>query len=49
MFDPRQSSGDWVFLTRRAETTGDEATFEAFRKASVLPRTLLHPVIAERA
>lgn len=47
--EPRQSSGDWVFLTRRAATITDETAFEAFRKASVLPRPLLHPIIAERA
>jgi uncharacterized protein (TIGR02391 family) len=47
--DPRQHDGDWVFLTRRAEAIDDETAFQAFRKASVLPRTLLHPTIAERA
>ena len=38
-----------MFLTRRALAITDKSAFEAFRKASVLPRTLLHPVIAERA
>lgn len=47
--DPRQSNGDWVFLTRRAEAISNQPAFEALRKASVLPRALLHPVIAERA
>jgi Protein of unknown function (Hypoth_ymh) len=47
--DPRQNMGDWVFLTRRAGGISDSDAFEAFRKASILPRTLLHPVIAERA
>jgi uncharacterized protein (TIGR02391 family) len=47
--EPRQHQGDWVFLTRRAEAIGDSADFEAFRKASILPRALLHPNIADRA
>jgi hypothetical protein len=38
--DPRQlPGGDWVFLTRRAEEIRHKAAFEAFRKASALPRT----------
>jgi uncharacterized protein (TIGR02391 family) len=45
--DPRQYGGDWVFLTRRALSIADKGTFDAFRKESVLPRALLHPVIAE--
>ena len=48
--DPRQMPGqDRVFLTRRAVAITDQTAFEAFRKASALPRELLHPVIAERA
>jgi uncharacterized protein (TIGR02391 family) len=48
--DPGQlPGGDWVFLTRRAEEIHDKAAFEAFRKASALPRSILHPVIADRA
>ncbi len=48
--DPTQMPGvDRVFLTRRAWSITDQATFQAFRKASILPRALLHPVIADRA
>jgi hypothetical protein len=47
--DPRQMSGDWVFLTRRAKAITDQTAFEQFRKASALPRELLHPVIADHA
>jgi uncharacterized protein (TIGR02391 family) len=47
--DPRQSSGDWVFVTRRGAEIADPAAFEAFRKSSALPRTLLHPIVAEKA
>jgi uncharacterized protein (TIGR02391 family) len=47
--EPLHTSGDWVFLTRRAQTITDPAAFDTFRKASVLPRALLHPGIAERA
>lgn len=47
---PRQMPGhDIMFLTRRALAITDQTAFEAFREASVLPRELLHPVIAERA
>jgi uncharacterized protein (TIGR02391 family) len=38
-----------MFLTRRAAEITDQTAFDAFRKASALPRTLLHPVVAERA
>ena len=47
--EPRQMGGDFVFLTRRAWSITDQATFEAFGKASALPRALLHPGIADRA
>ena len=47
--EPRQMGGDFVFLTRRAQAIRDPRTFEAFRKASIVPRALLHPVIADRA
>jgi hypothetical protein len=44
--DPRQQSGDFVFITRRAEAITDPAEFEAFRKGSLLPRALNRPGIA---
>jgi uncharacterized protein (TIGR02391 family) len=47
--EPRQMGGHFVFLTRRAQAIRDSRAFEAFRKASILPRALLHPVIADRA
>ena len=47
---PRQSPEQGImFLTRRAAEITDQTAFDAFRKASALPRTLLHPVVAERA
>ena len=47
--EPRQMGGDFVFLTSRARAIRDPRAFEAFREASILPRALLHPVIADRA
>jgi hypothetical protein len=47
---PRQTPEQGImFLTRRAAEITDQPAFDAFRKASALPRTPLHPVIAERA
>jgi uncharacterized protein (TIGR02391 family) len=48
--DPGQmAGGDWVFLTRRAYSITDQKDFDAFRRASAFPRSLLHPAIADRA
>jgi len=47
--DPRQNTGDWVFVTRRGEEIADPAAFDGFRKSSLLPRVLLHRTVAEKA
>jgi uncharacterized protein (TIGR02391 family) len=47
---PRQTPERGImFLTRRAAEITDQTAFEAFRKTSAFPRSLLHPVIADRS
>jgi uncharacterized protein (TIGR02391 family) len=43
---PRHTTGDWVFVTRRGEKLRSRTDVQAFRKANLLPKELLHPVIA---
>jgi len=40
--------GDWCFITRRGKRIRDKTGLEKYRKANLLPRQLLHPVIAEK-
>jgi hypothetical protein len=48
--DPQHlPGGDWVFLTRRASKIADQKDFQTFRKATAFPRSLLHPVLTDRA
>jgi uncharacterized protein (TIGR02391 family) len=48
--EPRQmGGGDFMFVTRRAQAIRGQHAFDAFRKASAMPRELLHPIIADRA
>ena len=44
--DPEQEG--WFFITRRGERIRDTADLEAMRKADLLPRKILHPVIAHK-
>jgi uncharacterized protein (TIGR02391 family) len=38
--------GNWVFVSRRGKRIKNRIDFEAARKAAVLPKQLLHPLIA---
>ncbi len=44
---PRETSGTWVFVTRRGQRLKDRTDFAAYRGADILPKGLLHPVIAQ--
>jgi uncharacterized protein (TIGR02391 family) len=44
------SKGDsWQFITRRGKAVAAESAFADFRKASLLPRDLLHPALTASA
>lgn len=45
---PRSISEGSVFITRRGRRLVTAADFRAFRKSDLLPRHLLHPVIAQK-
>lgn len=40
--------GLWIFVTRRGKALSGRSNLDAFRRADLLPRHLLHPVIAQR-
>lgn len=40
------ANGDWVFITRRGEQLRQSGDVDAYRRSSLLPKELLHPVIA---
>lgn len=44
---PQQGS-DWVFITRRGRLMKSAADLAAYRKANLLPKTLLHPAISTK-
>jgi uncharacterized protein (TIGR02391 family) len=46
--DPNQSGGEWVFVTRRGAKVKDRTGLMSYRRASVLPRELLHPRLATK-
>ena len=39
---------DWVFITRKGQRLKNTADFESYRKSNLLPKNLLHPVIAQK-
>ena len=41
-----ESTGDWVFITRRGHKLKRAVDVETYRKTNLLPKQLLHPVIA---
>lgn len=41
-------SEGWIFITRRGKRLRNSTDFAAYRKANLLPRQLLHPLVAER-
>lgn len=47
--EPMQAGGDRVIVTRRGKQIAAKGDFDAFRKASRLPREILHPTISEKA
>src|SRR5574341_114760 len=42
------SQGEWVFITRRGRRLKKTADLQAYRRADLLPRHLLHPLIAQK-
>src|SRR5262249_21924521 len=46
--DYQPGGQNWFFITRRGETLKEVADVDALRKADLLPRKLLHPVIAQK-
>ena len=42
------SQGEWVFVTRRGRLLKKAADLQAYRRADILPRHLLHPLIASK-
>lgn len=40
---------DWQFITRRGRQVASESTFSDFRRATLLPRELLHPAVGGEA
>ncbi len=46
--DPQQNSRHWYFITRRGRTLEDSTAVEAYRKANLLPKGLLHPIMVDK-
>jgi uncharacterized protein (TIGR02391 family) len=45
---PIDTSGQWVFVTRRGKSLKNRSDFSAHHRTNLLPKTLLHPVIAQK-
>ncbi|QQP94011.1 TIGR02391 family protein (plasmid) [Skermanella sp. TT6] len=45
---PRQGAG-WYFITKRGWEAATPEAFESYRKASLIPRDLLHPIVTTKA
>jgi len=43
-----RSQGEWVFITRRGRRLKKATDLQAYRRADLLPRHLLHPLIAQK-
>lgn len=43
-----EQSGDWYFITRRGKQIAQAADLAAYRRANLLPRQMLHPVITQK-
>lgn len=41
-------NGEWVFITRRGRQIKDRTGLQSYRRSNLLPRHLLHPVIAQK-
>ena len=46
--DPGQRSPDFLFITRRGRKLENKTTVETYRKANLLPKDLLHPVMVDK-
>ena len=46
--DPTQRSKDWPFITRRGRKLENRTAVEAYRKANLLPKELLHPIMVDK-
>lgn len=46
--DPDPGSQGWFFITKRGEQLQKASDVQAFRKANLLPKQLLHPIIAQK-
>lgn len=44
---PKPGSNDWHFITRRGKKIKNREGLAAYRNAVILPRKLLHPIIAQ--
>ena len=42
------STSDWVYITRRGKQIKKATDLDHYQKANILPRKLLHPVIAQK-
>lgn len=45
---PGGSGSDWVFITRRGKQLQNPSDVSAYRKANLLPKGQLHPLIAQK-
>ena len=45
---PKPGDVEWSFITRRGRRLATAADVAAYRKANMLPRRLLHPIIAQK-
>lgn len=43
-----EDRADWFFITRRGQRLKNASDLQAYRKANLLPKHLLHPVIAQK-
>ena len=46
--DPGQRSSDFLFITKRGRKLENRTVVEAYRKANLLPKELLHPVMIDK-
>jgi uncharacterized protein (TIGR02391 family) len=45
---PEPANDGWYFVTRRGKKITEVADFQAFRKTNLLPKQILHPIIAQK-
>jgi len=46
--EPGSFREGWVFITRRGHQITDRARFQSYRHSNLLPRRVLHPIIAQK-